>query len=274
MRIEKINIVSFGGLKDRSLDFSDGINIIEGPNEAGKSTTGAFIKFMFFGLSSKTDGKKVSERKKYQSLAGEKASGSLEYSAAGRRYRIYREMSAAGNSKDTVTVTDLDSGEELDASEEIGRLLFGVDGDLYTQTAYIRQADGSRVDGGEVLRSIENMLSTGDEKISADDTLSRLEDAENALVYKNRKGGMIADLTAKRDRTAEKLDEARVRTVNILSAERSLSEISEKQSALGAERSVYADIIRACGAKKNTERYALLDAAKAEVSEAEKQLEV
>ena len=273
MRIEKINIVNFGGLKDKSLDFSDGINIIEGPNEAGKSTIGAFIKFIFFGLSSRTDGKNISERKKYQSLVGEKACGSLEYSAAAKHYRIYREMSAAGNNKDTVIVTDLDSGEELETKEEIGKLLFGVNGDLYTQTAYIRQADGSRVDGDEVLRSIDNMLSAGDEKIDTGDTLSRLEDAENALVYKNRKGGRIADLTAKRDRTAEKLDEARVRTVNILAGEASLAEIREKNNALAAERSVYTDIITACKAKKNTERYALLDAAKAEASEAEKQLE-
>ena len=273
MRIEKINIVSFGGLKDKTFEFSDGINIIEGPNEAGKSTIGAFIKFIFFGLSSKTDGKNVSERKKYQSLSGEKVCGSLEYSAENGHYRIYREMLTAGKSGDTVIVTDLESGEEHTFVEEPGRLLFGVDGDLYTQTAYIRQTDGNRVDGGEVIRSMDNMLSSGSEKINVDDTLEKLEKAENELVYKTRKGGKIADMTAKRNRTAEKIDEARVRTVKILAAERSLVENGVKKSELEAERSVYADIIRACEAKRNTERYAMLDDAAAGVSEAKERLE-
>ena len=52
MIIEKIHIISFGKLADFTLDLSEGINIIEGGNESGKSTISAFIKFMFYGLSS------------------------------------------------------------------------------------------------------------------------------------------------------------------------------------------------------------------------------
>ena len=53
MIIKKINIVSFGTLRDFSAELSDGINIISGANESGKSTILAFIRFIFYGLPSR-----------------------------------------------------------------------------------------------------------------------------------------------------------------------------------------------------------------------------
>ena len=50
MIIEKINIKSFGMLTDMTLEFSPTINVIEGQNEAGKSTIAAFIKYMLYGF--------------------------------------------------------------------------------------------------------------------------------------------------------------------------------------------------------------------------------
>ncbi|MGN1082941.1 MAG: ATP-binding protein, partial [Candidatus Avispirillum sp.] len=51
MYIKKIHIDSFGPLRDKELELCDGLNIIEGENESGKSTVAMFIKFMLYGLS-------------------------------------------------------------------------------------------------------------------------------------------------------------------------------------------------------------------------------
>ena len=56
MKIERIRIESFGRLSDFELNLSQGINILEGPNESGKSTIAAFIRFIFYGLSAKAEG--------------------------------------------------------------------------------------------------------------------------------------------------------------------------------------------------------------------------
>ena len=51
MKINKIQINGFGNIANKTMDFSDGINIIHGNNESGKSTTVHFIKSMFYGIN-------------------------------------------------------------------------------------------------------------------------------------------------------------------------------------------------------------------------------
>ena len=73
MRIIKINIRSFGKLKDFTLEPTDGVNIIYGENESGKSTVMAFIKAMFYGLGT---GEK---RCQYEPWEGGQPQGSIEF---------------------------------------------------------------------------------------------------------------------------------------------------------------------------------------------------
>ena len=64
MVIDRITIGHFGGVKQFDCSFTEGINLIEGRNEAGKTTISTFIKFIFYGLSGKTKSGGLSERRK------------------------------------------------------------------------------------------------------------------------------------------------------------------------------------------------------------------
>lgn len=44
MRIRRVNIESFGAVRDRSYSLSDGLNVLYGPNESGKTSTMEFIR--------------------------------------------------------------------------------------------------------------------------------------------------------------------------------------------------------------------------------------
>ena len=42
---------SFGGLENAHMELEPGLNIIEAPNEAGKSTWCGFIRTMLYGIN-------------------------------------------------------------------------------------------------------------------------------------------------------------------------------------------------------------------------------
>ena len=49
MRINKLSIASFGRINSGEYELKNGLNVIYGPNESGKSTILSFIRFMLFG---------------------------------------------------------------------------------------------------------------------------------------------------------------------------------------------------------------------------------
>ena len=57
MKLIACHIENFGKLSNLSVEFSDGINVINESNAWGKSTLAAFLKTMFYGLDAKKDPK-------------------------------------------------------------------------------------------------------------------------------------------------------------------------------------------------------------------------
>ena len=110
MKIKELNIIEFGGLKDRKIAFDEGMNIISGENEAGKSTVMLFIKYMLYGLPRKSASN--TERERAISLDGKRASGSMLFESKGKRYIAQRHFQGTRGS-DSFKLTDADSGEEV-----------------------------------------------------------------------------------------------------------------------------------------------------------------
>ncbi len=50
MKIKQANIFQFGKLQNETITFSEGLNVIYGENEAGKSTLHDFLIAMLFGM--------------------------------------------------------------------------------------------------------------------------------------------------------------------------------------------------------------------------------
>ena len=50
MTLNELTIRGFGKFHDRTFTFSDGINILYGKNESGKSTLHSFLRAMLFGM--------------------------------------------------------------------------------------------------------------------------------------------------------------------------------------------------------------------------------
>lgn len=50
MRILELEIINFGKFNHETVTFHDGMNLIYGENEMGKTTLHSFIRGMFFGI--------------------------------------------------------------------------------------------------------------------------------------------------------------------------------------------------------------------------------
>lgn len=216
MYIESLYIGDFGGTGDRSITFSDNINIIEGDNETGKSTIAAFISFMLYGFSDKP------QRKRYYSWGTKSASGTMTLCADGKRYRIEREhIESTG---DKVSIIDLETNLPVFESKKPEEVFLGVSADVFSHTAYIGQASGGYVGGNKISSSIENILFSADENLDTAKALKRLDEARVLLQHKRGKGGKIYELSEERDSLIRRLDAAKSANHDIIEKEGTLRE--------------------------------------------------
>ncbi len=271
MNIEKIYIKNFGALKDFECDFSKGVNVIEGPNEAGKSTLGEFIKFIFFGLSAKTDGTHISERKKYQSFKDGSAGGYMEFESGGKRYKIERTIipDINGAGRETIRILDLETQEECLKGEDPAMYFFGVDGDVYAQTAYVSQSGGSGIERPTIQEAIENMLFSGNELISTDAASKAIEKEALTLLYKNKKGGLIYDLTLEKDKLSRQIEEERAKNSRIIELDHSLKTLKEQKAELDLKISACKIELDGCEGRRTLEKLDALKDKEFELRESE-----
>lgn len=201
MKIDSIYIESFGKFKNYKLDFKDGMNIIYGDNEAGKSTIMAFIEMMFYGRTAQEKSTDVGKslRKKYAPWDGSAMCGELEFSYGGRKYRI-RKVFKKTIKTDIVRLYDAQTGEELELGrdEEIGHRFFGIDVGSFEKSVYISGFGGFASSGQtneDIAVRLSNLVTTMDEEVSQSTVLARLSRAKELLLSKSGNRGKLVQLT-------------------------------------------------------------------------------
>ena len=210
MIIEKIVIKSFGRINDMTLEFSDGVNVIEGENESGKSTIAAFIRYMLYGFTDdEVEG--TSERKKRISWESGMAHGSMYIRVGGKRYVINRSTVPTDNSerptyREEASIVDVETGAPAFGKLAAGEVFFGVDSELFDNTAFIGQIGDSAINEGSVKQSIENIIFSGSEKINKQRAMSRITDKMHALLHEGGVGGAIVNLAREEEALEERLD--------------------------------------------------------------------
>ena len=91
MKINSVYISAFGKFNDKTFDFSDGLNIIYGENEDGKTTLMNFIRMMFYGTTGKSNEELLKNpRKKYAPRNDKAMAGRIDFEVDGKKYRIER----------------------------------------------------------------------------------------------------------------------------------------------------------------------------------------
>lgn len=226
VRFERVEIVSFGKLHGVSLELREGFNLLCAPNESGKSTLAAFLRFVFYGF---TDARKKelseNDKKLYMPWDAPRCEGSVTLCRGEKRYRVTRSCASTG--KDAVTVVDVDTGRPTFAGEVPGVALFGVSEDLFSRTLFFRQLTLPQSRDEVLAEQLQNLAVSADEAVSTGRALDRLNQARHEL--KGRAGaGWIPRLEQESARLAASLTEAQ-RQQETLASQR------EEQSRLQAK---------------------------------------
>lgn len=201
MRIESLHIDKFGKLRAFDLAFPEGLTIVRGDNESGKTTILAFLRAMLYGLNGKSASIAQNDRRKYMPWGETSMGGSLRLTDGRTAWEIARVFGQT-KKQDTLRVTDLASGEavELPAGDEPGRVLLGVDEAVFADTLYV-SARGSRPsgDGAALTDKIRNLVGTGSEDVDLKSVLDRLRAAKNAIAPRVKDKGQLAAVQREQD---------------------------------------------------------------------------
>ena len=213
MKIKSIDIASFGKFKNFHLDLSDGLTVIFGENEKGKSTIMSFVRMMFYGNTGKASGIAKNPRKKYRPWDTDLMAGSITFEHEGITYKLEREFKAS-NSTDKISLINLDLNEKqtLSGSEDIGAKFFGLTDGAFERSVFVSEPTfGAKNDAadGEINARLSNIATTSDDDVSFEKVYLRLRTAKEALLSKSRKIGKLDKANFELEALEAKLKEAR-----------------------------------------------------------------
>ena len=179
MKINNLKINSYGKLKDKEINLKNGINLVYGPNEAGKSTLIKFIINSFYGISKNKKGKEISDFDKYKPWQGEEFSGKVEYELDDNsKYEIYRDFSKKNPKIFNESMEDI--SKEFNIDKNRGNEFFyeqtKIDEDLFLSTLAINQNEVKLEDQSQnfLVQKIANLAQTGDDNTSFKRVIDRL----------------------------------------------------------------------------------------------------
>lgn len=175
MKIRACTLMGFGKFHRESFTFSDGIHVVYGENEAGKTTLRTFLVSMLFGLDRKRGAaSKKDEFHKYQPYMGGIYGGSLDISYQGKSYQIQRDFS---DSKD-IMVYDAQTGKKVLEGKEPSGTLYSMTKEGFRQTLCISQ--GAMKTEKSLSQMIKNYMANMSQSKTTD------VDVEKALSYLRR----------------------------------------------------------------------------------------
>ena len=177
MYLTKLLMRDFGKFHNAELNLKQGINVVSGGEDSGKSTVARFISSILYGVRRNPQDKEKGGE--YETLRPAKSSG---FSGTGycrkdgKSYLIDRTF-LAGSAK--TSVLDIASGREVTLKEQdtlVGTLV-DMDKNTYADTYIISEqnTDETRDTGEEIVSFLMNKLETGNGSIDKHKALAYLE---------------------------------------------------------------------------------------------------
>jgi uncharacterized protein YhaN len=190
MILERCQILGFGKLRECSLDFQSGLNIVFAANEGGKSTLQRFLVASLYGqLRSDL---RVQRRpdlwvEQYKPWCGSEYGGILWCRLSdGRRLEIHRSFGKEESRIEIRTSTGEDITKQYEQQRN-GEVLFaryhlGLPKELFESVGIIRENRVAEIQSHETIRDrIANLAHSGDEELSIRQSLAKIQEMLDSI---------------------------------------------------------------------------------------------
>lgn len=199
MVIKELGLLNFGKFEDKKIELQEGINLIYGRNEEGKSTIVNFIDGIFYGFSRDSLARKVRDElfEKSRPWTSNLYRGYIILKDGEEDYRISRDFD-----KDEVSILNLKTGDNISDDQrnfmysripQPGALFFDLNRKIYKSSFFIGQrlsqldSDASR----ELQNRINNFSVSEDENIDLSKVIEKMKDDLYNIGTKKRKSSEI-----------------------------------------------------------------------------------
>ena len=207
MRIYQMT-ATFGKLEHDTLALKPGLNIVQAPNEWGKSTWCAFLLAMLYGLDTRAKSTKttLADKERYAPWSGSPMAGRMDICWQGRDITIERTTKGripmgvfrAYETKTGVPVPEL-------TAANCGQILLGVEQSVFRRSGFVRFSDLPVTADEDLRRRLNALVTTGDESGDGDRLARELRELRNRCRY--NRTGLIPQAEEERDALENRLEE-------------------------------------------------------------------
>ena len=222
---------TFGRLEHQELTLSPGLNVLYAPNETGKSTWGAFIRTMLYGLSTRERGP-LADKNRFAPWSGAAMQGRMDVSAAEGAYTLLRDTKRTSSPMGEFSCTYTGTATPVAGitAQNAGEALLGVPREVFERSAFIGQNALAVDQDAELERRIAALITTGEEDTSYSQSYERLKKQLNRR--KHNKTGLIPALEREIDDLQLSLRDLDALETQARQAQSALDELEQQAAAL------------------------------------------
>lgn len=228
---------TFGQLQGRTLELQEGLNILQSPNESGKSTWCAFLASMLYGINSRERDRAgfIADKNRYAPWSGATMSGRLDCGTDLGELTLTRTTRRQTSPMGEFSAVYAGTGDAVPdlTGRTCGETLLGVSREVFERSAFIRQSGLAVTQDAGLERRIAALISAGEEDTSYTEAADALKKQLNRR--RHNKTGLLPALEAELAETERQLSEIGELEGQLSQARAQAEELAAREASLTEE---------------------------------------
>ena len=228
---------TFGKLQGRSLELGDGLNIIEAPNETGKSTWCAFLLSILYGVNSRERDRAgfIADKNRFAPWSGAAMSGRMDCGTELGELTLTRATRRQASPMGEFSAVYAGTNEPVPGltGAACGETLLGISREVFERSAFIRQNNLPISQDAELERRIAALISSGEEGTSYTEAADALKKQLNRR--RHNRTGQLPALETELAELDRQLSESNSLARQLVQARSEVEALSRRAEILQAE---------------------------------------